>query len=102
MAMTGNRLSKNGKRLNQTNELHVAMFMLETYAVMKKKCYDGLGTPEPGSHEEKIIVAAIVCQTMIEAGANAHAFYDEWGEMSGFSIDGVNFFLETRKEKLRA
>lgn len=94
--MIGRALLKNGMLLNQTE--HDPRFILETFQVMKRKVYEGLGTPEPGSHDEKIIVAAIVCQTMIAAGANAHAFYDEDGNMSGFSIDNVNFFLETNKE----
>jgi hypothetical protein len=78
------------------------MFMLETYAVMKRKVFDGLGTPEPGSQDEKIMIAAIVCQVMMEAGAKASAFYDDDGMMCGFVIDGVNFFIETDKGKLIA
>jgi hypothetical protein len=78
------------------------MFMLETYPVMKRKVFAGLGTPEPGSQDEKIMVAAIVCQVMMEAGANASAFYDQEGHMCGFSIDNVNFFIETAKESTSA
>lgn len=96
MEMIGRVSLKNGMLLNQIE--HSACFMLETYQVMKRKVYEGVGKPEPDSQDEKIIVAAVVCQTMIAAGANAHAFYDEDGNMSGFSIDNVNFFLETNKD----
>jgi hypothetical protein len=78
------------------------MFMLETYPVMKRKVYAGMGKPEPDSHDEKIIVAAIVCQTMREAGANANAFYDEDGNMCGFNIDNVNFYIDSDPERFIA
>lgn len=102
MVTIGKALSKNGNLVSLNNFEQNPMFMLETYAVMKRKVIDGLGKPEPGSQEEKIMVAAIVCQTMIEAGANAHPFYDEEGNLCGFSIDNVNFFLETRKGSMIA
>lgn len=77
--------------------------MLESYAVLKRIVERGINEEaEPGSHTEKIVVAAIVCGVMAAIDAPSEPIYDENGTLIGCCVDGVNLWIDTNPNVLVA